>query len=670
MKFNLRKKLTMVFILLITIPMIGQGVFSYFQTSKALQSTIENELIVTSNEAAEAINRQVAFAKSFIELASHNQSFIKAALPDSELTIKDETHRTLSDMIKSNSGLLETLVVVNKSGKGIVSSDGTNITMDLSEREYFKKAVSGSAAISDVIRSKATNNLVVAIGQPLKQNNEVVGVLVGTIKFSSITENVSEVKVAGNGYAYMINKEGVLIYHPVEEKILNENVSNTKEEDLKVFIEEMKAGKANKGFYNYEGVKKFMSFEPAGQWSVAVTSTYKEYMKPAYEIRNITIIVVIGSIILAILIGYLFSSKGIVEPIKKLEGLMNLAGQGDLRVRSDIRTGDEIESLGDCFNKMMKEQEEIVSKVRAGAKDLAASAEEMASSSQEISASTEEVAASIQEVAMGSENQNTAVITASQVLVQLSSLVQLAQAKAVSSSENAGNTRIAAESGRERVSETVKAMDIINSSTKETAEILKNVNELSVKVENIVGTINSIAEQTNLLALNAAIEAARAGEHGRGFTVVAEEVRKLSDESNAGAKEISGLITEMSSNVNKAVASMTSAINAVNNGVSVVDDTDKSLVDIIEEVNKIVGDVEHIVDITNDEVATSDQIIKLIDNIGTISENNSTSSQQVSSATEEQTASVENLAATAEEVSSMAEALEAMVLRFKVGSDQ
>lgn len=670
MKLNLRKKLTIVFILLITIPMIGQGVFSYFQTSKALQSTIENELIISSHETAEAINNQVSFMKKLIEFASHNQTIIKSSLSENNPLVREEAYNTIMDVMGNNSSMLETLVVVDRNGKGVVSNDGTSIRFDINDMEYFKKAIKGDAYISDVIRSEVTNDLVVAVAQPLKLKNEIVGVLVGNIKFSSITKNVSDVKVAGNGYAYMINKEGVLIYHPVESKILEENVSNTKEEDLKIFIEEMKAGKANKGFYTYEGVKKFMSFEPAGQWSVAVTSTYKDYMEPAYEIRNITVIVILAAVILAIIIGYVFSSKGIVEPIKKLEGLMNLAGQGNLMVRSNIRTGDEIESLGDCFNKMMKEQEEIVSKVRGGAQELAASAEEMASSSQEISASTEEVAASIQEVALGSEKQNNAVVTASQVLVQLSSLVQLAQSKAVSSSENADNTKNAAEKGREKVSETVKAMDIINSSTKETADILKSVNELSLKVENIVGTINSIAEQTNLLALNAAIEAARAGEHGRGFTVVAEEVRKLSDESNAGAKEISSLISEMSINVNKAVESMTSAITAVNNGVSVVDDTDKSLINIIDEVNKIVEDVEHIVDITKDEVATSDQIIKLIDNIGTISENNSTNSQHVSSATEEQTASVENLAATAEEVSSMAEALEAMVLRFKVGSEQ
>ncbi|MHC1682396.1 MAG: methyl-accepting chemotaxis protein [Clostridiaceae bacterium] len=669
MKLNLRQKITLIMVTLITIPMISIGILSYFNSSKALQSSTEQQLNSTINDTASIINNELNSLSNYVHLIALNKMLVNIAESgNANEESRKETNTFLKGLLSENSSFLESIAVVGKDGKVVVDDQSLSPDTDINDREYFKSAISGNEVASEVITSKTTGNLVIVVAAPLKSENNILGIVFAAIKFSALTDYVSKIKIGDSGYAYMIDKTGLVVNHPVKDKILKENASETDNIELKSLITKMMNGESGQGYYTYEGVKKFVAYAPASNWTVVVTAPYNEYMKPAINIRNITIIFVLIFSVVASVIAFIFSFRSIVNPIKSLENKMLLAGQGDLSVRSNIKTGDEIEVLSDSFNKMLGEQEQIVKKVREGAKELTSSSDEMAASSEEISAASQEIAVSIQEVAEYAENQNQSVIMASEVLVQLSSQVQIAQVKAVSANKSAASTKDAAENGRQRVDETVKAMKIINSSTHETAEILKNVNELSSKVEKIVVTINSIAEQTNLLALNAAIEAARAGEHGRGFTVVADEVRKLSEESNAGSKEINGLINEMVRNIENAVLSMDNAIDAVNNGVVVVNDTDKSLINIINAAKKIDEDIKEIVDITNDEVSTSEKIIDIIDAIGTSSEKTSSNSESVASASQEQTATVETLASIAEEVSLLATTLEEMVGNFKVSN--
>ena len=220
--------------------------------------------------------------------------------------------------------------------------------------------------------------------------------------------------------------------------------------------------------------------------------------------------------------------------------------------------------------------------------------------------------------------------------------------------------------GREKVEETVKAINVISIGSDETAQALESLNSLSVKVGGIINTINSIAEQTNLLALNAAIEAARAGEHGKGFSVVADEVRKLSEESNDKAKAIAILVNEMMKQTQNAVIAMQRSKVEVDNGVAIVSETDKAFINIINSIENIVGHVNEILEITGDEVASSDKVVKLINEMATVTENNSANSENVSLAAEEQAKAIEGLTATAEETSAMSEELTQLVEKFKI----
>lgn len=666
MKLSLKVRISILLFLIISVPLIISGMISYNLASNALQTTIEEELQAATNSAAKAVDNELEEVGNYLKIASKNNALAEFAAHPAGLEDRSTAYAYLSEMQKDDVHWMESLILADVHGKALLTSSSDAPKLDVQDREYFQQALLGNEAISEVIVSRETNRPVVAVAQPLRQNGRITGVLIGTIVFDNIAAPAAEVKVGKSGYGYMIDSTGLIVSHPDQNKVLKESLDGNNNKELNALVQQMKNAETGHGFYTYDGTYKFVSFQPAGHWVVATTANYSEYMAPAAKIRNTTLLIISTFIVIALLAGYFFSSRSIIRPVKKLEKAMALAGEGDLTVHTAINSGDELQSLSDSFNEMIDKQEAIIKKVRAGSVALSSMSEDMAASAEEISASIQEISSSTQEIASGAEKSNQSVVDASQVLVQLSSLVQLAQSKAVASTLNAQTTNEAAQDGRTRVMRTVEAMDSISSSTHETEAQLWTVSELSGKVTTIIGTINTIARQTNLLALNAAIEAAKAGEQGRGFSVVAGEVRKLSDETHKQANEISTLVGDMVSRIAQAVSSMRGASEAVEDGVRIVAETDQSFMHIIESVEMITGNVQEILEITRDEVATSDQIIKLIDSMGTISELAALNTENVSAATEEQAATVNNFVASAEEISAMATELESLVEKFMI----
>ncbi len=664
MNLSLKIKLVMMFVIFISIPLILLGVLSSNMSSTAMEQKTEEELSQMAIETADVINEAVDSVNNYVQLLSHNEDLAKVA--DGDGTLNFKVFNYLSKLQEENNDHIEMLVVTNVSGKGIISSNNEKYNTDLSSSEYVKEALNGSPSQSEVIVSDNTKEHLIAIAYPLILDKRVVGTVIGTIKFDKISSHAAKVKIGENGYAYMINKEGVIIYHPNKEKIFKEDLSDTDNDELKVLVDKMKAGQTDEGYYTYEGIRKFVSFTPVNKWSIAVTANYDEYMLPAKKIRKDTIIIITVALVISILLAYVMSTKNIINPIKELEKLMTKAGNGDLTVRAKITTKDEIQTLGENFNVMIEHQSNIIGHVRSGAEELAASSEELSASTEEISSSTEQIAENIQEVATNAECQNYSIVETSEVLVQLSSSIQIAQNKALTAKCNSEHTTNAAKQGRIKVKSTVEAIENINKVSSETADMLKVLNELSKKVSGITSTINNISSQTNLLALNAAIEAARAGEHGKGFTIVADEVRKLAEQTSIESNEISLLVNEMVIQIDKAVESMNFSKQVVQNGVIVANETDESFIKIIDAVEQIAKDIEQVVDVTNDEVASSDQIVKLIDSVATITETTSANSQEVAASVEEQSSVIHNLVASAEETSAMANSLNGLVEKFKI----
>lgn len=360
------------------------------------------------------------------------------------------------------------------------------------------------------------------------------------------------------------------------------------------------------------------------QFNLTSAETAKENGRLVYDSSwAITVTAIAAAVILSIALGY-YISQTIARPLNRVVQLLGRVAEGDLRETIDIDTKDEVGQLGRSINSM-------VLKLRAIVSGILTSAESVAAASEQISSNTEEIAAS-------NNNQANAAQTISELFKEFSQVVHNVAESAEQASELANQTVKIAQEGGKIVSVSVKEMNQIS-------EKMAVLSEDSRKIGEIIEVIEEIAEQTNLLALNAAIEAARAGEQGLGFSVVANEIRKLAERSGQSTKEITNLIMDMQKNTQECVA-------AVENGVTSTHRTGEAFDEIIEMVNRSAQNVLDIASSSEEQAAHSTEILNSIENI--------------SAATEEAAASSEETASSAQTLASLAQELNNEISYFKV----
>ncbi|NMA68315.1 MAG: methyl-accepting chemotaxis protein, partial [Desulfitobacterium sp.] len=267
-------------------------------------------------------------------------------------------------------------------------------------------------------------------------------------------------------------------------------------------------------------------------------------------VKWVSIFATLLAALAAAIVGYALT-RWIIDSIKEIQEVMSKAGLGDLTVLAPVKSSDEFGDLSAAFNVMITRLADLVKSVREMTENLAATSQQLAATSEEASAAVNEVSENMQNVASESERGSRAIVEASQVLLELSSLTQIARNQSLSAAENSQKTMKTAELGKSTVNDAIGRMDAIHAHTVETEELMEQLSDLSKQIDSITVTISGLADQTNLLALNAAIEAARAGESGRGFAVVAEEVRKLAEQSTQGAKDVANLVQKVLLGVDK-----------------------------------------------------------------------------------------------------------------------
>lgn len=650
---SLKKKFISVFILFMTIPMIILGTFSYISFSNSMQKNIEQQLNTEGAQTARYFSQSIDTLDKYMEVLSLDQKF--ATFASGNTTNRDEVFNYLSQLQAKNNNNVENLAITDSNGKEIMNNKSAKVDIDLISHDYVQSALMGYSKVSDVMRSPVTGSTVISIAYPLKLNDKVVGTIIGSIDYKKICDDVSKIKVGTNGFAYIVNTYGLIVYHPDSKKVLKTKIADYKNNELSgLLTKTIKDKKANMGYYTLAGVKKFAVFTPVNKWVVVLEVDYNDYMSSVINVEGVIILITIICIILSIILAYFVVAESILNPIKSLERLISKAGMGDFTVRSEIKTKDEIQSLGEHFDKMVVNQSKMIKKISSYSEELTAASQELSASTEEISYSSGQVSNNIILIAANAKDQSEIITQASEALVKLSGLVNIAQKKASTAEVNSKMSMEAAIGGRSKVKNTVEAIKNISKASEEAEKNLKLLAELSKKIGGIINTINAISEQTNLLALNAAIEAARAGEHGRGFTVVSDEVRKLSIQTSSEASEITSLIRDMTLLSEKTVNSMIINKEAVEAGVSIVKDTDNSFVSIISAVEQISNDIRQIADVTKEEVLNSDEIVQLIDSVATIIEATAVNSKSVASSAEEQALIVENVAKSTKQASEMA----------------
>jgi methyl-accepting chemotaxis protein len=306
----------------------------------------------------------------------------------------------------------------------------------------------------------------------------------------------------------------------------------------------------------------------------------------------------------------------------------------------------------------------MIGQVSHSARGVSAASEQVATNSEETGRAMAEITRAVGSVAGGAERQVIMVASASETAARMESYVG---ETARSTEETAGAARDAREVARQGVTAAAQAsaaMGSVRDASHEVTTAIRGLAGTSQEISGIVETITAIAAQTNLLALNAAIEAARAGEQGRGFAVVADEVRKLAEESRASATLITRLIEQIQEQTLLAVDVVEQGAQRTDESAATVEQAREAFEAIGDSVDDMNARIEQIAAAAQEISAGATRMRDDVSEIAAVAEESSATTQQVSASTEQTSASTQQIAASAQDLARTAEELERLVGRF------
>ncbi|WP_058006155.1 methyl-accepting chemotaxis protein [Heyndrickxia sp. FSL K6-6286] len=393
-----------------------------------------------------------------------------------------------------------------------------------------------------------------------------------------------------------------------------------------------------------------------------------DYLQLVNNYRIMLVVITSITVIIASLVGF-FTIRRVTKPILYLKDLMGKVSSGDLRARIGLsHSSKELNLLESGFNQMVDRLHSIIYQLEESANRVTISSERMRMTASDSKSASEQIAIAMEEVVGGSEVQ---VKSAERVTNDVFKIANKMDQVSHSIHKVKESSQIAfrkAKTGNQLVDRTVEQIKLVNGSIESTAQLIHALNEKSNQIDHILNLIQELANHTNLLSLNATIEAARAGEHGKGFSVVAQEVKKLSNQSGQAVLKIKEITDEIRNETEDVVMAMKNGLAELKEGIDMVQQTEEAFVDITNAVSVVTGETEDVSKIVSHVHSQTKDGVLQISNISAISQDFARSIQQVTAASEEQQASMEEMLNEAAALNDLSNKLEQTLKNFTIQS--
>lgn len=651
-------------LLAVILPLSVVGYFAVTKASTALVDIAKENAKTQAGQLADNVESHLQLQVRLASAFASDSDIRKIAQVIAEKGISDDENETaeirneLLYKFSTLNGDYNGIFITDKRGLIFtgVQRDGSNYRgINIADRPYFTAVKSTQKAVtSEIVKSKKTGGLIyVACAPILSPSKEFLGVVGLTIKGSSLVEIISAVKAGETGYAFMADKNGVLNAHPKKDLILTLDLNTV--DGMREITEGMISGLKDVREYIFKGIPKIAGFAPVPSkgWSVALTQDEGEFLKAPKATRNIILIISGVTVLILSLLIYMASLK-ITRPINSAAGgLKDISeGEGDLTMRLEVSTKDEVGEMGTWFNLFIGKLQEIIKQVLMSASSVTSSSTQLSEISNSLLKDAEDTSQRANNVATAAEEMSTNLTSVAAAMEQSATNANMVATAAEEMSSTINEIAENAEKARHVSSQAVNQADSASGRMKELVSAAD-------KIGKVTETITEISEQTNLLALNATIEAARAGESGKGFAVVANEIKELAQQTASATLDIKNLI------------------DAVQGTTESTGEEIEQISTIISGVNDIVGTIATAVE--EQTAATreiADNIAQASMGIQEVNENVSQSSSvaaeisqdivQVSSASLRISDSSNNVKESAAELRGHATELDTLIGRFKV----
>ena len=657
---SIRTKLIFAMILLTAIPIMVCLVVSYLSsTRKAISATWENlewEAKYIEANLSEMLEVNMTALKSFAE-ADSTISFLNspsnsqmadhmiASLKSIDKMMEDDNFTSLS----------------NAEGMQLVRSDDGEC-IDISEREYYSYASRGIAYVSDVIVGKTSGKRILIMIVPVV-DHENDGKIIGFVQREYHLDQLHKFLAETSKDSFVVDRKGDVMAHSQyevgpDEPNRSESVFMTSGLDSGNYELQPK-GK------NYKAMMHYIK-EPKSQFTVVVATHSEEALKLARLSALMIIVVGIIMFIAAILVS-VFIANSFVSPILDVnDSVAKLADGYFMKVDNYEGRKDEFGEMVNNTNNVIDRLMNIISSIRDSAETVAVSSEKLSDTSAHISSTADTVSSAVNEISRGAMQQANEIQRATENVSNIDSAVSEVQMSTETLTELSDRMKEASEASshslsnlRESSNTMTSRIDEISKTITATQDAVSNINE---KVEGIT----SIATQTNLLSLNASIEAARAGEMGRGFSVVAEEIGKLANDSKEMADDIRRVMDILLQQSKAAVEASDDVRKSNLEQQKALGEAFESVSGMLGDIDETVNGVKAISENAQTCVSSKDVVADSMTSLSAISEENAASAEQTGNSMNELSETVSSLAGSAESLKETAGQLHQEVEFFKL----